>query len=265
MTSREWLRRATRMFADAGNPDARVDARLMLEKTGAIIGMLDQEIDTELLDDWLRRRLLGEPTQYILNEAHFMGLSFYVDSRVLIPRQDTETLCEAALPFVNADTRVLDLCTGSGALAVAIKRFCKQAMVTACDIDEGALDVARINAQRQEVSIEFLQGDLLDAAPGRSFDVIVCNPPYINDQDMGVLQCEVKHEPALALYGGTDGLVFYRRIIEMLPEALDPGGVILFEVGYDQATTVADMLQGDVETIKDIAGIDRVVIWKRTV
>ena len=194
-----------------------------------------------------------------------MGISLYVDPRVLIPRQDTETLCEAALPLISADACVLDLCTGSGALAIAIKKLRPQALVAATDISEDALAVARINAQNHDLSIEFLQGDLLDAAPGRSFDVIVCNPPYVNEEDMGALQREVQREPALALCGGIDGLMFYRRIMMALPAALKPGGSILFEVGYDQAAEVAALLQGNAEIIKDIEGIDRVVIWKRTV
>ena len=193
-----------------------------------------------------------------------MGLEFYVDRRVLIPRQDTETLCEAALAFLRdrAAPRVLDLCTGSGALAVTIAASQPDASVVACDISEEALCVARENAAG--LNISFARGDLFAAVEG-AFDVIVCNPPYLTEEDMLSLQREVRYEPPLALRGGADGLDFYRRIARELPLRLRRAA--FFEVGAGQAKDVAQILRaafpGRCEVTRDLAGIERVVSIER--
>ena len=159
---------------------------------------------------------------------------------------------------------MLDLCTGSGALAVAIAAHHADARVTATDICADALAVAQGNARRCGVSIEFLQGDMFEPVKGRRFDLIVCNPPYLSAADMRALQLEVRHEPALALYGGHDGLDFYRRIASALPGHLNPGAVAMLEVGAGQAADAkallaASMPHGLITARKDLAGIERVL------
>lgn len=256
MNARDWLRDASRSVEDA---------RWMLVDAG--VTRLDEPLEPALnskLDAWLARREAGEPLAYITGVAAFYGLELRVNPHVLIPRQDTEVLCEAAIAHVRPGARVLDLCTGSGALAIAIKIRCPQALVTATDISPDALAVARANAKRLGADVDFCCGDLFGAVSGERFDVILSNPPYINDLDMRSLQREVTHEPQLALRGGEDGLDFYRRIAASLPAALTPTGVALLEVGYDQAQAVSGLLRqalpdGIVAITKDLSGIDRVV------
>ncbi len=273
MSSRSWLIRAAQRLAAAGDLDARVDAELILcealdAERGALRLRADEPLSEERLaqlEALLSRREAGEPLQYVLGTAWFMGLPFYVDARVLIPRQDTETLCEQALKLVRPGMAVLDLCTGSGALAVALKHRQPLAQVTAADISRNALDVARRNAERNGVELEFLRGDLFEAVARGEFQLIVCNPPYIRADEMGGLQEEVKREPALALLGGEDGLDFYRRIAAGYLDHLSLHGSLLLEVGQGQAAAVAAMFEGETRVAPDLNGIERVVIVKRMV
>lgn len=220
------------------------------------------------LEDWLKRRAQGRPLQYVLGNEYFMGLKFFVDERVLIPRPETEQLCQLALSQMaeSSPMQVLDLCTGSGALAVSIAAFRPNARVVASDLSADALAVARCNAQAHQARIEFVQSDLFAALGGRRFDVIVTNPPYIKTRDLPSLQQEVRKEPAMALDGGVDGLDFYRRIAQGLPDHLAFGGLILAEVGAGQAAQVAacfaDALGSAAHIEQDISGIERIV-WSR--
>ncbi len=212
----------------------------------------------------LARRESGEPLQYVEGFASFYGRRFQVDPRVLIPRSDTETLCEAALKRLKPGMRVLDLCAGSGILAITLAMEAPGAFVTGADISHDALEVARENARLLGSVVEWARGDLFEAVSG-AFDLIVCNPPYLTKADMLCLQPELAYEPRLSLYGGADGLDFYRRIAPELPERLNPGGWALFEVGLGQAADAAGMLKslGRIELIKDICGADRVVSLER--
>ena len=274
MTLREWKRFAIEALEKSGNPDAEADARILLsDVTGHALSELRFFEDVSLaederrtLDRRLTERLSGRPLQYIEGEAWFMGLRFSVDERVLIPRQDTETLCEEALRVLRGQKvkSVLDLCTGSGALAVSIARFCPGASVTASDISADALNVAKQNAEQNGVSVRFLQGDGFSPVQGERFSVIVCNPPYLSQADMGELQAEVRHEPEIALLGGEDGFDFYRRFSKEVFDHLTPGGCALFEVGEGQAQAVYALLTEEgrtaqAEIIKDLNGIGRVV------
>ena len=212
--------------------------------------------------DLVRRHLEGEPVAYLIGEWEFYGLPLDISRDVLIPRPDTEILAERALQYLEAFSapRVLDLCTGSGALAVTIAAQRPDARVVACDISEEALCVARENAAG--LNISFARGDLFAAVEG-AFDVIVCNPPYLTAEDMLSLQREVRYEPALALRGGADGLDFYRAISEKWRAALHPGSRLFFEVGIGQADDVLRIMRaqgfGDIEIVPDTAGIPRVV------
>ncbi len=248
-------------------PDARHDALALLRRAlnlpenSGVLDLLDAQADEEQAEAFralLRARRAGRPLQYILREAWFMGLRFYVDERVLIPRQDTELLCELALK--KGARTALDLCTGSGALCVALQKL-GDMDVTATDINAGALSVARKNAADNGCRIEFLLGDLFaPLGADRRFDLIVCNPPYLTKGDMACLQTEVRHEPPLALFGGADGLEFYRRLRLGFCYHLNEGGSLLMEVGRGQAQAVTALFAPyQTRLHRDLNGIERVV------
>ena len=214
----------------------------------------------------LARRANHEPLQYLLGTEDFYGLTFRVTPHVLIPRADTEALCEKALEVLPENGRVLDLCTGSGALATAIAHNRKDARVFASDLSTDALLIARENAARNHADVTFFHGDLFEPLTGLIFDLIVSNPPYISGEDMHTLQPEVKQEPQMALYGGEDGLDFYRRIVEKVPQYLSENGWLCFEIGDTQAKDVISLMQQDFEEIacfQDLSGLDRVVRGRR--
>ena len=278
MTFGEWIAAARAELERAGNPDAQVDARLLVcglceLAPGRLAGICGQEMPAALhveLERRLDRRLSGEPLQYIEGAAYFMGLKFAVDSRVLIPRQDTETLCEQALTFLRGYTgaEVLDLCTGSGAIAISVARLQPGLRVTATDMSSDALSVASENAHLNGVYVRFMQGDLFEPVAGERFDAILCNPPYLTADDMVHLQTEVACEPRMALFGGEDGLMFYRRLAHEVYGHLKPGGYALFEVGDGQAAEVLRLMSENAMcaasgTVKDLPGVERVV-WIRS-
>ncbi|WP_417109291.1 peptide chain release factor N(5)-glutamine methyltransferase, partial [Hominenteromicrobium sp.] len=213
-------------------------------------------------DALLARREAGEPLQYVLGEASFLGRAFRVDPRVLIPRADTETLAEAMCACLTPGLRVLDMGAGSGALAISAALACPQARVTGADISEDALAVARENGERLGARVEWVRSDLFSALEGRCFDMIVSNPPYIPTGELEGLQREVRREPVLALDGGEDGLACYRAIVRGLPGRLCPGGSLLLEVGDGQAARVRALLEklfDSTAVLADLSGLDRVV------
>jgi release factor glutamine methyltransferase len=214
----------------------------------------------------IQRRLAYEPTQYLVGAKEFYNRRFAVDARVLIPRPETELLVEAvlkALP-VDAPCRVLDLCTGSGCIAITLAAERPQASVWATDLSPEALEVARANAESLGVGsrVTFLQGDLFAAVPeGPTFDLIVSNPPYVKRGELPTLQREVRKEPQLALDGGVDGLDLVRRIVEAAPQRLKPGALLAMEIGEDQGDaarqTLARVFSHDVRIEKDLERNDR--------
>ena len=212
-----------------------------------------------------QKRLFGIPLQYILGYTEFMSLKFFVDEYTLIPRQDTEILAEEIIKL--APRSVLDIGTGSGALGISIGRYVKNTEVTCLDISSGALALAEKNAVLNGVKANFLLMDIMQETPPGDFDCIVSNPPYIRSGDIGTLQKEVRcYEPLSALDGGEDGLDFYRRITDIAPKILTNDGLLAFEVGFDQAETVAALMETafyDVRTIKDLSGVERVVIGRK--
>ena len=211
----------------------------------------------------------GEPMQYVMGEAYFMGHRFSVNPDVLIPRPETEVLCEMAIRELSAydrATSVLDLCTGSGALAVSIALAVEKAHLTASDISTGALTTAQANASALSVSsrIDFIKSNLFDELTGRTYDMIVTNPPYIKTSELANLPSEVRdHEPEVALDGGTDGFDFYNRIVNEASSFLACGGTILAETGCDQGLQVKAAFEAagfsEVSISKDLAGRDRIV------
>ena len=206
------------------------------------------------LEELVSRRKSGEPLQYILGKWEFMGLPFYTRPCALIPRQDTETLCEEALAI--GGRTLLDLCCGTGCIGVSLAKL-GGFEVTFGDISRGCIDLARENAALNGVAGRFVLTDMFGNISG-SYDMICVNPPYIPTSHLALLQAEVKREPALALDGGADGLDFYRRIARDYAAHLNPGGALLMEVGAGQAEDVAAMFP-NAGRIKDICGIERVV------
>lgn len=210
----------------------------------------------------LSRRLRGEPLQYILGEWEFMGLPFFVGPQALIPRPDTETLCEAALAFLQDKprARVLDLCCGSGCIGVSLGKLAG-AEVTFADISPKALALAEQNARRNGVFGTFIESDMFAHIPG-TFDLIACNPPYLTQEEMQKLQREVTFEPALALFGGADGLDLYRRLAADWQDHVAPGGALFMEIGYTQGPAVQNLFPGS-RVLKDYGHRDRVVCVKK--
>ena len=274
MTIHQTLTDATRQLTEAQVPDPAQDALLML---ASILNKdpLSVRLDgaKELSpDDSARYRALllhranREPLQYLLGEQWFYGLPIYVDNRVLIPRQETESLCEIGIQHLKnfSAPTALDLCTGSGAIAVTLKHNCPHASVSAADLSQDALSVAKENARRHLAEIAFFQGDLFAPLKGHAFDLILSNPPYIETEACKTLQTEVLKEPLMALDGGDDGLDFYRRIAAGAHQHLNAGGLLAMEVGSTQAQAVADLLAAkntyrDIAIVRDLYGLDRIV------
>ena len=249
-------------------PDARLDAEYLLA------GVLNMPRLSLLLEKqrplsaaefaayeaFLARRESREPLQYILEEQSFMGFSFRTDKRALIPRNDTEAVCEEALRHIRGKMQVLDLCTGTGALGIAIKKLRPGCSVTLSDLSADALSLAKENALRLQADVRILQGDLFAPVADERFHVIVSNPPYIPQGLQGTLQKEVEKEPAMALFAGEDGLSFYRRIAREAPLHLNEKGVLVLECGDDQAAAVAALLAEafeDIHIFRDMDGHER--------
>ena len=245
-----------RELADALRPaageEAEIEARFLLEASP----------DETWLRQAVARRLNGEPLQYILGEWAFMGLPFLVRPGALIPRQDTETLCEAALGWLKnrPGAAVLDLCCGTGCIGVSLAKL-GGAKVAFGDISPDALALAKRNAQKNGVEAAFYESDLFADVPG-VYDLIACNPPYLNAEELESCQRELRFEPALALYGGADGLDFYRRIAAQWEAHVRPGGLLLLEIGYAQGEAVRELFPG-ATILKDIRGLDRVAWMER--
>ena len=227
------------------------------------------EEQLERYEALLVQRAAHIPLQHLTGEQEFMGFPFHVSHHVLVPRQDTEVLVEEALGVIKAGDHVLDLCTGSGCIAISLWKLCAGLTVDAADLSAEALAVAKENAKALDAAVSFFQGDLFEAVADRpAYDCIVSNPPYIRTEVIETLSEEVRvHEPYQALDGKEDGLYFYRKIIRNAGSYLKPGGYLLFEIGYDQAEAVSMLMQKqdyeEIEVIRDLAGLDRVVKGKR--
>lgn len=297
MTYSEAYRKGIEILKDAGNDApandagvllcyaARCDRTYLYAHSGSELPGHIQQLFFELVG----KRAGGYPLQYITGEQEFMSLAFEVTPDVLIPRQETELLVETVLDFcrervfttndvhgfgqqgrhtVHSRTaEILDMCTGSGCIAVSLAKYLPDCFVTAVDIMPEALVVAGRNAERHGVSgrVTFIRSDLFGSVPGKKYDVIVSNPPYVRSEDIGMLQPEVRlFEPEEALDGGSDGLRFYREIIRGAPEYLHAGGMLAFETGYDQAQAVAGLMASggsfsEIRICRDLSGTERVV------
>jgi len=229
----------------------------------------------------LNERIGGMPMQYLMGKIEFFGLPFFISPGVLIPRPETEILVQAVIGLLSASAkegvsrinpyRILDLCTGSGNIAISLAKHAKYAKITAIDIDDVCLNIARKNAVVNEINnIEFIKSNLFSKlGPNDKFDIIVSNPPYIKQSDLKRLPLEVKSEPIIALDGGEDGFDFYRKIISEARKFLKPGGFLALESGDGQAYNIKEILEEEnrfssIKIINDYNNIPRVVIGVRT-
>lgn len=219
--------------------------------------------------DTVRKLVEGYPIQYITNHQEFMKLDFYVDKNVLIPRADTEILVEEAIDFIrnkkSEKIKILDICTGSGAIAVSVAKNIENAYVYATDLSDKALEVAQKNALKNGVlnKCEFIKSDMFENITGK-FDVIISNPPYIKSKEIESLDLNVKKEPLIALDGGEDGLDFYRILIDNAHKFLEKDGRLFLEIGYDQKEEVINLLKASckykkIYSKKDLSGNDRII------
>jgi release factor glutamine methyltransferase len=218
----------------------------------------------------LSLRSEGFPLQYILGEVEFFGLILKVDKRVFIPRPETEILVERAIAILQSSglevQRILDIGTGSGCIAISLSKFVKNAEVTAIDISNPALEIAKQNASLNNVKVNFLTSDLFSNCelPTANYELIISNPPYVRSQDIKHLQKELRYEPRIALDGGCGGLDFYRRIIQDAPVFLKKDGLLLMEIGFGQCNKIKNLLQMShnfeiIDIVKDYSGIERVI------
>ena len=252
--------------------EARVLIKHILNKDNIyLISNSNKNLTTDeemLLNESLKKIENGYPLQYITNNQEFMSLEFEVNENVLIPQPDTEVLVEKAIYEITAnsnkknlqDVKVLDLCTGSGAIAISLKHFIPEIKVYASDISEKALDIAKKNAFTNKVDITFIKSNMFENIIEK-FDFIVSNPPYIKSDDIIQLPKDVQQEPHIALDGGEDGLEFYRIISQEAKKCLNNKGLILMEIGYNQAEDIKKIFD-KVKIYKDYANNNRVAIWK---
>ncbi len=250
--------------------EARLEARILAGHalTVETVWLLAHDTDTldgaqaAALEALVCRRLTGEPVAYILGEREFYGRAFRVTPATLIPRPETEHLIDAALARAPANARVLDVGTGSGCIAITLKRQRPDCQVTAVDLSPAALAIAQDNGARLDAPVEWLESDLFGALPGRTFDLIVSNPPYVAEADPHLSQGDCRFEPSAALRSGVAGLDTLGRLIKQAPAHLEPGAWLLLEHGWDQGPAVARRLAeagfGEVFTARDLAGQTRV-------
>ncbi len=283
MTVQELWKEGRQELSDSGIQDAELDSRYLLEwalKQSYSFLLLnpDYEADREAVQTYRHGILMRKnhkPLQYITGEQEFMGFSFRVNSHVLIPRQDTEILVETVLKELKKlpreekkDYRILDMCCGSGCIGLSIWKLLEQKWkVVLSDVSREALAVAKENARRLEAKVEFIESDLFHNIH-ETYHVIVSNPPYIPSRVVDTLMPEVREqEPRLALDGKEDGLYFYRKIVEQVKEHLEDEGCIFFEIGFDQAEDVRQILVDaglkQITVIQDLAGLDRVVYARK--
>ncbi len=271
MTYRKAMEWGSRVLALAGVEEAKLDAWLLLETVCKInrtfyYSHMDDEMTTEQYSEYeiaIRKRGERIPLQYITGEQEFMGLNFKVNSNVLIPRQDTESLVEEALKICQPGMKILDLCTGSGCIAISLMKNAPGMTCTGSDISKQALLVAKENGRMHEVVIDWVRSNLYENINER-FDLIVSNPPYIPGPQILELMPEVRDfEPVGALDGGEDGLDFYRHITAQSKDYLNKDGYLYLEIGYDQGPAVTNMMCAagyrEVSVIRDLARHERIV------
>ncbi len=271
------LEEAVKILKDNNIDEAIIKAKIVLcmvlkiEKEYIIINDSKEmaKEDEEKYFQYINKLKNGIPLQYITNNQEFMKLNFFVDENVLIPRADTEILVEEVISLANDDkNKILDVCTGSGAIAVSLAKYIKNSNVMAIDISKEALKIAEKNAFNNNVNIKFIESDLFNNLEENDFDIIVSNPPYIRENVINELSIEVKHEPKIALDGGKDGLDFYRKLSSESYKYLKEDGYLCLEIGYDQKNEVIEILKNEkkyknIYSKKDLFGNDRIIIAQK--
>lgn len=271
MTYRELYDWGSRQLHEAKIAEAALDARLLLEEVcgtdrGYMLVHGEAPMDAsceERYKEYISLRQGRIPLQHIVGYQEFMGLRFFVNEDVLIPRQDTETLVEEVMRYLHDGMHILDMCTGSGCILLSLLRYSNDCIGVGSDSSQKALAVAKKNAESLGIDATFQQGDLFENIEGK-YEIIVSNPPYIPTAVIETLEEEVReHDPFTALDGKEDGLHFYRRIVEQAGEYLYPGGMLFFEIGCEQAEAVSRLMERagflEVTGCKDLSGLDRVV------
>lgn len=258
---------------ESPNLKARLLMQFILNKPRQYVIVNDnEEIDKKNEDSYfqaIRKIIQGVPIEHITHQKEFMKLNFYVDENVLIPRQDTEILVEEVIKISKRTNskKILDLCTGSGAIAVSLAKYLNGSEITALDISNAALKIAKKNAISNEVEnqITFISSDIFNNLGNEKFDIIVSNPPYIRKDVIKKLNKEVQKEPHIALDGGEDGLDFYRKIIKESYQYLKYGGYLCFEIGFDQKIDVIELIEKEEKfqntySKKDLCDNDRIIV-----
>ena len=271
MTYREVYESGVNTLKENDCKEAVLDARLLLEyvcgtNRNDLLVHGDREVPSEAVKQYrecIFRRAGGEPVQYITGEQDFMGLTFKTHESTLIPRQDTECLVEEVMMHLHDGMRILDMCSGSGCILLSLLKYSNDCIGVGAELQPQAVALARENAENLGIEATFIESDLFGQVEGK-FDIIVSNPPYIESAVIDTLDREVReHEPMSALDGGADGLDFYRKITEEAKGYLSRGGKIFYEIGYNQAEDVGELLRRsgyiDIVVKKDLAGLDRVV------
>lgn len=280
MKIKDILIKANSILKENNIDDANLKARILLsdllgKNKEYLMIHDDDEIEDGLSNiffEKIERLKNHEPLQYVINKQEFMGFEFYVDKNVLIPQPDTENLVEEIILLTEllrknekTELRILDMCTGSGAIAISISKLIRNCLVYASDISKEALKIAEENSSRNQANVLFFESDLFEKISELyKFDIIVSNPPYIESNIINTLSAEVQNEPILALDGGEDGLDFYRKIVKESKKYLNSNGYLAFEIGYNQRAEVEKILEENgyknIYSRKDLAGNDRIVV-----
>ena len=279
MKTQELLKEGKKILNKNNIEDANLIARILLEfvlnlDRNQLLIKQEQEVEKENKEKYkyaIEKIVKGVPLQYITNSQEFMGLNFYVDENVLIPQPDTEILVEEVIKIVSKENKIniLDICTGSGCIGISVENAVPKAKITMSDISKKAIEIAKKNAKENNVleKIKFIESDMFENIEGK-FDIIVSNPPYIETDVINTLSREVQNEPIIALNGGKDGLVFYRKLINEASKYLNNDGYLCMEIGYDQKEKVMELARkqevfSKIEVIKDLSGNDRVIICRK--
>ncbi len=275
MTIKEALKKSVELLEKNNIEESILKAKIvlanLLEKPKEYLFINEnEELDKKIEQDFFEKvnKLCNNiPLQYLTHIQQFYGLEFYVDDNVLIPRADTEILVEEVIKSIKdtkSDIKILDMCTGSGIIAIILAKYCKNVDITAVDKSNGALNVAIKNAKKHGVyeKIEFINSDMFENLKDR-YNIIVSNPPYIESDVINTLTKDVQNEPKMALDGGKDGLDFYRNIFNNTDKFLEKAGQIFLEIGYNQRESVSKIFEEkfkNIKCIKDLSGLDRVIV-----
>ena len=258
------------LLENANIPDSVFEIRCMCRQlTGTIFPETLTPAQEKQLLFWIQERISGMPLQYLLGEWEFYGIPVVVGEGVLIPRPETELLIDEIRNHFpeKATLKIFDLCTGSGCIALALKKFFPKAEISAVDISPQAISYAKENFSRNHAEIDLFQADVLEenfSNQFQNYDLLVCNPPYLTSEEMNDLQPEVKHEPENALFAPENGLFFYRKITSLWKKVLHSGGMLFYEIGWKQGKAVAEILEenafSEIQILQDIEQRDRIVM-----